>query len=356
MRRPAQRWATARIRSATCASGIAPHTRTRSLVGRAFATSSTASTVSPARPAAPRPRWTVGRRRGRRCRRDRGGLGKRHVPARAARGSRHPGDRTRRSSPGPRQARARRAQPGPHVAVPGARGLPRSSHPTTTHDADGDLAMRIIEAQEAERARLAHEIHDGPAQALSRRPSSRPTTLERVSATDPAATTKEIGVLRDLLRRELDSLRGFISQLRPPLLERLGLDGAIEDAVADVRAATDLQLTTDLRAPNRRARRPSADRGPARDAGGTAECAQARRRLDRRGQHGRGGRCLDPRDPRRWSWIRCRCGGRAWPSELRIAIHARASGADRCALRRTISSGRRYRGPTRDPEGRPDGR
>ena len=34
------------------------------------------------------------------------------------------------------------------------------------------------------------------------------------------------------------------------MLERLGLDGAIEDAVADVRAATDLQLTTDLRAPN----------------------------------------------------------------------------------------------------------
>ncbi len=121
--------------------------------------------------------------------------------------------------------------------------------PDDTHDGDGDLAMRIMEAQEAERARLAHEIHDGPAQALSKA-IFQADYAERVSATDPAATTKEIGVLRDLLRRELDSLRGFISQLRPPLLERLGLDGAIEDAVADVRAATDLQLTTDLRAPN----------------------------------------------------------------------------------------------------------
>ena len=121
--------------------------------------------------------------------------------------------------------------------------------PDDTPDADGDLAMRIMEAQEAERARLAHEIHDGPAQALSKA-IFQADYAERVSVTDPAATTKEIGVLRDLLRRELDSLRGFISQLRPPLLERLGLDGAIEDAIADVRAATDLQLTTDLRAPN----------------------------------------------------------------------------------------------------------
>ena len=121
--------------------------------------------------------------------------------------------------------------------------------PGDTPDADGDLAMRIMEAQEAERARLAHEIHDGPAQALSKA-IFQADYAERVSATDPAATRKEIGALRDLLRRELDSLRGFISQLRPPLLERLGLDGAIEDAVADVRAMTDLQLTTDLRAPN----------------------------------------------------------------------------------------------------------
>ena len=31
----------------------------------------------------------------------------------------------------------------------------------------GDIAMRIVEAQEAERSRLAQEIHDGPAQALT---------------------------------------------------------------------------------------------------------------------------------------------------------------------------------------------
>jgi two-component system sensor histidine kinase DegS len=114
---------------------------------------------------------------------------------------------------------------------------------------DGDVAMRIVEAQEAERTRLAQEIHDGPAQAFTNA-IFQAEYAEKLSATDPAAATAEIRALRDLLRRELDNLRGFISQLRPPLLDQLGLDGAIEEAVADLRATTGLIVTTDLRAPN----------------------------------------------------------------------------------------------------------
>jgi two-component system, NarL family, sensor histidine kinase DegS len=116
-------------------------------------------------------------------------------------------------------------------------------------DTDGDIAMRIVEAQEAERARLAQEIHDGPAQALSKA-IFQADYAERVSATDLATAAAEIGSLGALLRRELDNLRGFISQLRPPLLDELGLDGAIEEAVAELRATTGLQVTTALHAPS----------------------------------------------------------------------------------------------------------
>ena len=111
-----------------------------------------------------------------------------------------------------------------------------------------DVAMRIVEAQEAERARLAQDIHDGPIQALSNA-IFQADYAERMSVSDPAISA-EIGSLRDLLRRELDNLRGFISQLRPPALDELGLDGAIEDAVSRLRATTTLQITTDLRARN----------------------------------------------------------------------------------------------------------
>ena len=120
--------------------------------------------------------------------------------------------------------------------------------PGSERDAGEDVAMRIVEAQEAERARLAQDIHDGPIQALSNA-IFQADYAERMSATDPTIAA-EIGSLRGLLRRELDNLRGFISQLRPPTLDELGLDGAIEEAVGRLRATSALQLTTDLRAPN----------------------------------------------------------------------------------------------------------
>ena len=115
--------------------------------------------------------------------------------------------------------------------------------------AEGNIAMRIVEAQEGERARLAQEIHDGPAQAFTNA-IFQAEYAERISATDPAGAAAEIGVLRDVLRRELENLRGYISQLRPPLLDELGLDGAIEEAAGDLRTTTGLTVTTDLTAPN----------------------------------------------------------------------------------------------------------
>jgi two-component system sensor histidine kinase DegS len=121
--------------------------------------------------------------------------------------------------------------------------------PDDTPGAGTDVAMRIVEAQEAERARLAQEIHDGPAQAFTNA-IFQAEYAERVSATDPAATTAEIRILRDVLRRELTNLRGFIGQLRPPLLDELGLDGAIEEAADNLRSTSKLTVTTDLRAPN----------------------------------------------------------------------------------------------------------
>ena len=43
----------------------------------------------------------------------------------------------------------------------------RTEPDTFEGQSEGDLAMRVLEAQEAQRRRLAQEIHDGPAQALS---------------------------------------------------------------------------------------------------------------------------------------------------------------------------------------------
>jgi two-component system, NarL family, sensor histidine kinase DegS len=111
-----------------------------------------------------------------------------------------------------------------------------------------DVQMRIVEAQESERSRLAQEVHDGPAQVLSNA-IFQVEYIERFIDTDLRTAKTELRFLRDLLRRELGSVRTFISQLRPPVLDELGLDGAIADAIGRVTALTGLAISTELAAP-----------------------------------------------------------------------------------------------------------
>jgi len=108
--------------------------------------------------------------------------------------------------------------------------------------------LRIMQAQEAERNRLAQEIHDGPAQALSNA-IFQVEYIERVIDSDPPLAKTELRYLRELLRRELGDVRAFISQLRPPLLDDLGLNGAIVDNAQHMQGLIGVPIATDLTAP-----------------------------------------------------------------------------------------------------------
>ncbi|MGO9178356.1 MAG: sensor histidine kinase [Candidatus Limnocylindrales bacterium] len=120
-------------------------------------------------------------------------------------------------------------------------GSPRVEAPT-------DVQMRILEAQESERQRLAQEVHDGPAQALSNA-IFQVEFIDRQLDRDPAGARSEIRYLRDLLRRELGDVRAFITQLRPPLLDEIGLYGAIRDQAATLASSTGVGVDVDLAAP-----------------------------------------------------------------------------------------------------------
>ena len=108
--------------------------------------------------------------------------------------------------------------------------------------------LRIMQAQEAERNRLAQEIHDGPAQALSNA-IFQVEYIERVIDSDPPLAKTELRYLRELLRRELGDVRAFISQLRPSLLDDLGLNGAIVDNAQHMQGLIGVPIATDLTAP-----------------------------------------------------------------------------------------------------------
>lgn len=108
-----------------------------------------------------------------------------------------------------------------------------------------DPANRILDALESERARLAREIHDGPAQALSNA-IFQVEYAERATVHDPTAMQSELQVLRDRLRRELTNVRGFLTQLRPPPMDATGLTSALVDTAAELGSGTGIAITTDL--------------------------------------------------------------------------------------------------------------
>ncbi len=88
------------------------------------------------------------------------------------------------------------------------------------------LLGRVITAQEDERARLARELHDEIGQMLT----ALQLSLDRLAKSLPpdAATSRErLGSVRELSAQTLADLRRVIADLRPGVLDKLGLVPAL---------------------------------------------------------------------------------------------------------------------------------
>lgn len=96
------------------------------------------------------------------------------------------------------------------------------------------LLAELLEAQEAERSRIAHELHDSVAQsaaALARR-------LDLAADGDPADLAEATGQARALVRE----LRQVIAGMRPPVLDDLGLVPALRQLAGEAGIAVTLAL------------------------------------------------------------------------------------------------------------------
>jgi two-component system sensor histidine kinase DegS len=80
----------------------------------------------------------------------------------------------------------------------------------------------IIQAQEAERQRLSRQMHDGPAQALSNFILQTEIAM-RLMDVDNARAREELNNLRASALGTFQKVRGFIFELRPMMLDDLGL-------------------------------------------------------------------------------------------------------------------------------------
>ena len=82
-------------------------------------------------------------------------------------------------------------------------------------------------AQEAERSRLARELHDEIVQQLIALGHSV-DRVQRLLGRDPAQATERLQTMRASITALVDELRAIIGDLRPPALEELGLLPAVE--------------------------------------------------------------------------------------------------------------------------------
>ena len=121
-------------------------------------------------------------------------------------------------------------------------------------EARGSLGSRIINAQEEERRRVAREIHDGPAQSMANI-VLRAEFCERLIDKDVLQAKEELKLFKDLVRNNLKDVRKIIYDLRPMVLDDLGLIPALIRYVEDFKARFNIKVDlltsgNDIRLPN----------------------------------------------------------------------------------------------------------
>ncbi len=96
-----------------------------------------------------------------------------------------------------------------------------------------EMTGRILHAQEEERKRIARELHDETAQSLA-------TLLINIDLIEQQLPPSASGVgpaidrLRSLAKRTLDETRALSHDLRPTILDDVGLVAAIETFADDL--------------------------------------------------------------------------------------------------------------------------
>jgi two-component system, NarL family, sensor histidine kinase UhpB len=101
-----------------------------------------------------------------------------------------------------------------------------------------DSARRALGAQEAERARIARELHDEIGQALT----AVVLQLERAARRSDPPVRGEVQEAREAVRESLQEVREIARRLRPEALDDLGLASALAALTLDVSRRTGLRI------------------------------------------------------------------------------------------------------------------
>jgi two-component system sensor histidine kinase DegS len=109
----------------------------------------------------------------------------------------------------------------------------------------------VLAAQEELRREIARAMHDGPAQSLSNI-VLQAQIVERIVDRDPAAARAEVGQLINMVQRTLDTTKSFIFDVRPMVLDDLGLVPTLRGAARDRGKRTGMSISFDSFGSDRR--------------------------------------------------------------------------------------------------------
>ena len=108
---------------------------------------------------------------------------------------------------------------------------------TGADSTEGSGIIKIINAQENERQRLANQLHDGPAQSLTNL-ILQAEICERLFDSDPIRARSELTELKKAVTGTFQKVREFIFDLRPMMLDDLGLTPTLKKSIEDYEQKT----------------------------------------------------------------------------------------------------------------------
>ena len=108
---------------------------------------------------------------------------------------------------------------------------------------EAEMLQLSIEASERERRRWARELHDETLQDLG----ALGLLLDTVDSPElPAKAREAIEIAGEQLARGIENLQGLITELRPAVLDEIGLGAALETLIGRVADTSGLRLTADF--------------------------------------------------------------------------------------------------------------
>jgi two-component system sensor histidine kinase DegS len=111
--------------------------------------------------------------------------------------------------------------------------------------------VRIVQAQEEERQRLARQMHDGPAQSLTNF-ILQAEICQRLFDRNPERAAEELDNLKSSASLTFQKVRDFIFDLRPMMLDDLGVVPTVRRYVESFKEKHDIEASLELMGDDRR--------------------------------------------------------------------------------------------------------